>query len=332
MKTKFCSTIAPLIGRFVILKRSLGLNYIEQANILLSLDRFLTDTSNDFRDLTAEAFLEWCKSFSSLSGSTRKLWMRTVRDLCLYRRRSDPDCFVPDKSTFPSRHQPIRPYIYCVSEIQRLLDQSRRLTRHRYSPVRPELFRLVIVLLFTTGIRHRELLRLTIEDYDPSEGTLFIRDSKFHKSRLLPLREDVSREVDRYLDARRRRHLPVTSDTPFVWISYKGGRAYSSHALWRNVRLLLKMAKVQKPDGRLPRIHDFRHSFAVNAMLRWYRSGVEVQSKLPFLSAYMGHVSIASTHYYLHFIEPLASLASARFAGHYGALVTPPAKRKGGSR
>jgi hypothetical protein len=63
MKTKFCSTIAPLIGRFVILKRSLGLNYIEQANILLSLDRFLTDTSNDFRDLTAEAFLEWCKSF-----------------------------------------------------------------------------------------------------------------------------------------------------------------------------------------------------------------------------------------------------------------------------
>jgi integrase len=92
------------------------------------------------------------------------------------------------------------------------------------------------------------------------------------------------------------------------------------------------MAKVQKPDGWLPRIHDFRHSFAVNAMLRWYRSGVEVQSKLPFLSAYMGHVSIVSTYYYLHFIEPLGSLASARFASHYGALVSLPAKRKGGSR
>jgi len=242
------------------------------------------------------------------------------------------DCFVPDESTFPSRHQPIRPYIFSVSEIQLLLKQCRHLTRHPYSPLRPELLRLVVVLLFTTGLRHGELLRLTIEDYDPSERTLFIRESKFHKSRLLPLRDDVSREVDRYLDAHRRRHLSVTPETPFAWSCRKGGRAYSYGTLWRNVRLLLKMAKIQKPDGRLPRIHDFRHSFAVNALLRWYRSGVEVQSRLPFLSAYMGHVNIASTYHYLHFVEPLASLASARFASHYGALVSSHAKREGGSR
>jgi integrase/recombinase XerD len=225
MKTEFCSTVAPEIRRFIILKRSLGLNYFEQANILLSLDRFLTD--NGFRELTAKAFLEWCTSFTRLSGSTRRLWMRTVRDLCQYRRRTKSDCFVPDESTFPSRHQPIRPYIFSVSEIQRLLKQCRHLTRHPYSPLRPELLRLVVVLLFTTGLRHGELLRLTIEDYDPSERTLFIRESKFHKSRLLPLRDDVSREVDRYLDAHRRRHLSVTPETPFAWSCRNGGRAYS---------------------------------------------------------------------------------------------------------
>lgn len=329
MKREFCSILAPTIRRFVMLKRSLGLNYFEQANILLSLDRFLT--KNGFRELSAEAFLEWCKAFTRLSASTRRFWMRTVRDLCLYRRRTEPDCFVPDDSTFPGRHQPIRPYIFSVFEIQRLLNQCRRLKRHPYSPLRPELLRLVIVLLFTTGLRHGELLRLTIEDYDPSEGTLFIRDSKFHKFRLLPLRKDVVREIDCYLDNHRRRHFPLAPKAPLVWSCRKGKRACSHQTIWRNVRLLLKMAKIRKPDGRLPRIHDFRHSFAVNALLRWYRAGVEVQSKLPFLSAYMGHVNIASTYYYLHFVEPLASLASARFAAHYGALVSPPpAIRKGG--
>lgn len=69
-----------------------------------------------------------------------------------------------------------------------------------------------------------------------------------------------------------------------------------------------------------------------NAVLRWYRSGVDVQSKLPFLSAYMGHVNIASTYYYLHFVEPLAATASNRFARRYGALLSAPVKRKGGAR
>jgi integrase/recombinase XerD len=241
MITGFSSSIGPLIRRFVILKRSLGLNYFEQGNILLSLDRFLSDRSTDFHDLTAEAFLEWCKSFSRLSNSTRRLWMRTVRDLCLYRRRREPDCFVPDDSNFPRRHQSVQPYIFSVSEIRRLLDECPRLPRHPYSPLRPEILRLAVVLLFTTGLRHGELLRLRIEDFDPKEGTLFIRDSKFHKSRLLPLRKDVVREVERYLEAHRRRHFPVTPQSPLVWGYRKGRRACSHQMLWKNVRLLLKI-------------------------------------------------------------------------------------------
>lgn len=330
MNAKYCSAIGPVLDRFVTLKRSLGLNYIEQANILSTLDRFLTDSS--FHDLTAEAFLEWCQSFTRLSDTGRRMWMQTVRDLCLYRRRSEPGCFVPDAITFPTRHQPIRPYIFSRTEIRRLLDQSCNLARHPYSPLRPELFRLIIVLLFTTGLRHRELLRLTVGDYDPTERTLLIRASKFHKSRLLPLPDDVSLEVDCYLKACRYRRLPMTPELPLIGQSYKGWSTYSSHGLLRNVRLLLKLAKIQKPDGGWPRIHDFRHSFAVNAVLRWYRSGVDVQSKLPFLSAYMGHVNIASTYYYLHFVEPLAATASNRFARHYGTVLSSPAKRKGGAR
>ena len=90
------------------------------------------------------------------------------------------------------------------------------------------------------------------------------------------------------------------------------------------MRALFRRAGIRTETGQLPRTHDFRHAFAVNALLRWYRAGLDVQAKLPFLAAYMGHVSIVSTAYYLQFVEPLASAASARFADHCGALITGP--------
>jgi integrase len=181
-------------------------------------------------------------------------------------------------------------------------------------------------------MRRGELLRLTVADYDSQQATLLIRASKFHKSRLLPLPDDVRREVEVYLDARRRRSLPMTPDTPLVWNSHHGGRAYAGESLWCALQQLLKRGKIQTPDGRSPRIHDFRHSFAVNALVRWYRQGANVQAKLPLLAAYMGNVSPLSTYYYLHFVEPLRTLASRRFAEHYGRLVRPRLHPKGGAR
>jgi len=97
------------------------------------------------------------------------------------------------------------------------------------------------------------------------------------------------------------------------------------------IRSLLRAAGVRTAAGEVPRTHDFRHTFAVHALLRWYRAGADMHAKLPFLSAFMGHVSIESTQYYLHFVEPLAEAASKRFADHCGALVvvTPAATTAG---
>jgi integrase/recombinase XerD len=321
MKTIFSSALAPVIERYMAIKQAMGRRYKLERQIFLSLDRFLSEKTGGGHELTAETFLQWCRTMEHISSGVRRNRMRVVRNLCLYRRRCEPNCFVPDSSLFPSRHQPVRPYIFSTSEIGRLLEEAGRLKRTVYSPLRPELFRLVVILLFTTGVRRGELLCLKIADYDPHEATLLIRTSKFHKSRLLPLPDDVRHEVDCYLQARRRRRLIVTPDTPLVWNCYQGGRAYSSAALEYGLKHLLDSAAIRTPAGTLPRIHDFRHSFAVNALLRWYQSGIDVHAKLPFLSAYMGHVSIVSTYYYLHFVEPLASLASSRFAQTYGGLI-----------
>ena len=329
MNEHFVSRLAPVIAQYLALKQALGRRYNTERTVLASLDRFLAEEHHQYHDLTPQAFPAWCQLQEKVAPGVRRDRMRIVRNFCLYRRRFEPHCFVPDMASFPLSHQAVRPYIFSESEVARLLDLCLGLPRGRYSPLRPELYRLIIVLLFTTGVRRRELLKFTIGDYNASEGTLLVRSSKFHKSRLLPLPKDVCREVDRYLERCRAHRLPTAPETPFLWNRFHGGHTYTPQSLRFGLNYLLRRARIFTHKNRLPRIHDFRHSFAVNALLRWYRAGVDVQAKLPFLSAYMGHVSIVSTYYYLHFVEPLASLASARFAQSYGALVHPHSNRKG---
>ena len=139
--------------------------------------------------------------------------MLDVCSFCLYRRRTEPQCFVPDRSSFPTYHQRIKPYIFSEAEVAKLLGAASGLERYPSSPVRPEVIRLAIVLLFTTGIRRGELLALTLGDYNRQESTLHIRETKFYKSRLLPINDSIADEIDRYLHARIRRKLPVSSDT-----------------------------------------------------------------------------------------------------------------------
>ena len=148
-----------------------------------------------------------------------------------------------------------------------------------------------------------------------------IRESKFHKSRLIPVSTDATREIDGLLTLRRQQRFPVGADSPLLWHRHRG---YSGGGLGCAVRTLFRQAGIRTATGQLPRPHDFRHGFAVTVLLRWYRAGQDVQAKLPFLAHYMGHVSIVSTAYYLHFVEPLAAAASTRFADACGALITRP--------
>ena len=208
----------------------------------------------------------------------------------------------------------------------KLLQAAAELPTSARYVLRPQVFRLALVLLFTSGLRRGELLRLTLADYDQREQMLLIRETKFHKSRYLPLSADANMEIMAYLAARRKLGLPMLADSFLLWSGRSNERAFSASALQNGIRDLCRCAGVRKADGRLPRVHDARHSFAARALLRWYRLGVDVQAKLPMLSTYMGHVSIASTEYYLPFIPELAAEASNRFRSRYGALVRP---RKG---
>ena len=328
-EASFQSCLATEMARYISLKRALGRRFDNPSRTLLALDRFLCKLGQPSADLTPETFKRWCQTMDSLSANVKLAQMRIVRNFCLYRRRTAPACFVPDPTQFPPARPWVTPYIFSDSEVAELLSHSAAIPDCARSPLRAAAMRLAIILLYTTGLRRSELLGLAAHDYDAAAQTLLIRASKFHTSRLLPLAADVAAELTQFLAWRETVLPPLPATAPLIWNPYCGGRAYSATQLRTNLNILLKRAEIAKPDGRLPRIHDFRFSFAVNALVRWYRNGDDVQAKLPYLAAYMGHVSVLSTYYYLRFVEPLRSLAGTRFADSYGMLVTAISQHEG---
>lgn len=313
----FTSIVGPDIAAYVALKNALGRRFAGEIAILADLDGFLARRSCD---LSAESFAAWCLTFGRLTPTVRRNWMRIARNLCLYRRRRDLGCFVPDPTGFPAPHAAVRPYIFTEEDIARLLRAAAALSPNSTSPLYAEGMRLAVVLLYTAGLRRGELVRLVLSDYDPAARTVLIRASKFHKSRVVALSTDAVRELERFLSARR--PLSRAADAPLLVTWRRSGvRAYSDGGLGMALRRLFGRAGVRTAGHRTPRVHDLRHTYAVHALLRWYRKGVDVQAKLPALATAMGHVSIASTAYYLTMLAPIAEAASERFARHCDPLL-----------
>ena len=308
------------IDRYLQMRRALGRGYAHEERVIDALGRFLK--KGGFADLDQTVFEAWCASQDHLAANTRRNRQRIVRNFCLYRQRGEPTCFIPDINRFPRRCPHAPPVIFGPAEVARMLAVAERLAATTNSPLRPAVMRLAVVLLYTAGLRRGELLRLTLEDVDSRHGVLRIRESKFHKSRVVPMSEDASRELRAYLRERRRPPFSCSADAPLLFHVKGGVRGYTGTGLRAGILALFRSAKVHGSDGRTPRVHDFRHSFAVGALLRWYRQGADVQSNLPKLAMYMGHVSIVSTAYYLRWVPELAAAASLRLEAQYGHLVT----------
>jgi len=318
--TIFHATIGAAIEAYLAHQRALGRGYANEERILYSLRKFLIQAHA--ADLDQSRFEGWCNFHRQLTANVRRARRRIVRNFCLYRRRSEPDCFVPELGSFP-RPQPYRaPILVEPEQIGRMLTLATRLTPTPGSPLRPAVLRLAIVLLYTAGLRRGELLRLILHDVEPRTGVLRICESKFHKSRLVPLSPDALAELHHYL---RRRLTPPFDARPAspLLCNFARGRLgpYTGTGLSQGIHALFDAAGVYGADNRRPRIHDLRHSFALQALIRWYREGVDVQSRLPHLALYMGHVSIVSTAYYLRWVPSLAALASERFERRFGHLL-----------
>jgi integrase/recombinase XerD len=312
------------IAAFVGHQRALGRRYYGEEGVLRDLRRFVV--AQKTADLRAEVFEQWCRAQHGLSPNTLYSRQLLVRKFCLFRRRYEPTCFVPDPAGFTRRRPYRRAVIVTRAQIGRMLRAAAHLGSAVHSPMRAAVMRMVLVLLYSAGLRRGEVMRLTLPDVDHRAGILRIRESKFHKSRWVPLSSDACRELRRYLRVRRRHRVPF--DAPLLCnrscgYGHIGWHGFSGEVFTAGIRELFARADVHDAEGRRPRLHDLRHSFAVEALRRHYRRGGDVQTFLPKLALYMGHVSIVSTAHYLQFMPDIARYASERFQRHFARVIAP---------
>lgn len=300
-------------------QRALGRAYDQAQWVLGHLRRSLATAGA--ADLDQAGFDRWCNSFDHLAATTRRSRQLIARKFCQYRQRTEPDCFVPDPFYFVRRSPHGAPVIVDPQQVAQLLVVADQLAPAVNSPLLPAVARIAVIILYTSGLRRGELARLTLNDVEPKSGLLRIRASKFHKSRLVPLSPDAADALRCYLRLRLAAPFDSNPSDPLLCCGVRGQRRYSGGGLRQAIRRLFVAANVHDAEGRRPRVHDMRHSFAVEALLRWYRDGADVQSNLPRLAMYMGHVSIVSTAHYLHFVPATREVASRRFEAAFGGLI-----------
>lgn len=205
-----------------------------------------------------------------------------------------------------------RPYIYSSKDIQKLLAIARVYPSPRASS-RPINLYTMLVLAYCAGLRIGEIARLTLGDVDMQSGTIAIRETKFFKSRILPLSDSAMDALRVLLEARQKAKVSRSPDAGLFWHDQKN-RYYCRATISDHLVAILRMAGLKPATGRTgPRIHDLRHTFVVHRILEWYRQGVNPQEKLPYLATYLGHRDINSTLVYITVTQELLHEASERF-------------------
>jgi len=310
MTHPFTSTLARDLQDFLAFKQALGHPYRRAVFTLRSFDRYVYAQVSRTRRLPFERLLlDWLAQRPGRKPVSVTNELGVIRQFCRFRRRRDPDAFVPGRAWAPqSTESTFVPHVFSPEEVRALLQQVWTL---RGPAFRALTIRTLLLVLYCTGLRFGEALRLRVADVDLAQRRFVVRESK-GKTRLVPFRTDLAHVLRRYLVTRR----PIAGITAEERLLLQpSGRPYRTGAASDLVRRLLRRAGLKPPTGRAgPRPYDMRHTFAVHRLTRWYRAGVDLHARLPLLAVYLGHESLLGTEVYLTATPELLALAGQRFA------------------
>jgi integrase/recombinase XerD len=297
------TTLRQALREYLELRRSVGFKLETAGHLLPKFIGYLE--RRGIGHITTELALAW----AMLPRGKRRLWavrLSIVRGFARFLHARDPRSQIPPLDLLPQGRWRATPYLYSPDEIAALIRAARAL----HPPLMAATYATIIGLLAATGMRRGEAIALDRQDLDWQRGLLLVRNSKFGKSRELPLHPSTLDALRAYQQIRDR--LSPRSLTTSFFVSLAGKRLlrHLVHKMFR--RLCRTVGIVPRGPHCRPRIHDLRHTFAIRTMLAWYRSGADVERKLPLLSTYLGHFDPASTYWYLSAAPELLSLAARR--------------------
>lgn len=293
-----------LAHEYIALRRSLGYKLRQHEGLLNSFSCHLEQASAV--TLTNDLAISWATSPSGVQPFTWKKRLSVIRGFARYLQTLDQHTEVPAADLLAYRYQRPVPYIYTEDEIRAILSAVSNLK----PAFMAETYRTLFGLLAVTGMRLGEALRLNQADVDLVSGSLVIQLTKFSKSRELVLHPTTTNALSRYAEQREQRYPSAASSGFFL--STRGTRLIDVrvHRVFRQV--IDNLGLLPRGGSGVPRIHDLRHTFTVTTLRDWYRAEQSPSGKLPFLSAYLGHVDPVSTYWYLQTDAELLRLAAER--------------------
>ena len=305
------SALRQALGRYVVMRRGFGFRYNTKESWL---DDFVT-----YMDAAQATVVTRKLTLAWITQSRRTSWpnrLSAVRGFARYLSNFEPGTETLPSGIFPSHRRP-RPHIYTEAEIERLLEET--LNWGSSKGINRQTYHCLFGLLAATGMRLGEATGLARNDVDLEAGILTLRRTKGGKDRLVPLHPTTTQALANYAAHRDVCHVCRKSTWFFVLARGQQLRSQYPHRVFISV---MRRAGLRDPElhTRGPRLHDFRHTFAVNTILRWYRAGEDVERLLPTLATYLGHSKVRDTYWYLSACPELMSEAASRLEARWEAL------------
>jgi integrase/recombinase XerD len=291
------NTLRQAVAEYLSLRRSLGFKLHDAGKALLDFVTFMEQHRAPY--ITQALALAWAQQPFEVQPAHWAKRLSFVREFARHRSATDSRTQIPAQSLLPFQPKRARPYLYSDDEIRDLLRAALQIPcRYERSALRPWTFYCLLGLLSVSGMRLGEARNLEVRDVDVTTGVLTIRGTKFGKSRLVPL-HDSTREVLADYIVRRNRHWAGRPVSSYLFVSNRGNRLDGAEVHRTFYALSRQVGLRGRYDHHGPRLHDMRHAFATNTLVHWYRSEQDPERCLPMLSAYLGHVHVADTQWYL---------------------------------
>jgi integrase/recombinase XerD len=300
------NSLRKALEEYLTLRRSLGFGLRLTGGALHNFVSFL-DQQGATR-ITRDLALEWAQLPTDAQPAQWANRLGMVRRFAAYRSAVDPRTEFPPQGLLPYCYRRKPPYIYRASEIRQLIHAAQQLPSS--SGLRSSTYSTLFALIEATGMRISEPLALDRDDVDLAHGVITIRQTKFRKSRLVPVHISTQRALRDYA-ARRDRVLPTPKHPSFL-LSERGTRLTECAARWTFVKLSRQIKLRGPSDSHGPRLHDLRHRFAILTLLSWHRAGIDVEQRIPELATYLGHTHVSDTYWYLSATPELMRWAALR--------------------
>ncbi len=306
-------TVREAMEDYLTLRRGLGFKLKKHQRFLQEFASFIEQESTS--QINSRLALLWATQPKHIQPSEWAARLAVVRGFARYWSATDTTTEVPPDGLLPFRPRRAKPYLYSEEQIVQLLEAAKDMpVTHS---LQPWTYHCLLGLLAVTGLRISEALNLRCADIDWSEGVLTIREAKFGKSRLVPLNASSLKVLSDY--AVRRNQLFASRDSGYFFPSRRGARLDEGQVRRAFYTLSRQIGIRGVLASRGPRLHDFRHRFAVQTLLHWHRTGEDVRRRLPVLSTYLGHAHVTDTYWYVSGTPELMEAATQQLEKRWEA-------------